>query len=165
MATDVAIEERPDQAYMAVRVRVVMSELGGAVAPLFGEVYGWVAEHGATPAGPPFLRYLIVDMESELEVDVAVPVIEPLAGDGRVVPGRLPGGRYAVLVHLGDPRGLVDANAALQDWCRERGLTWPMEGDRWQGRIEVSLTNPADQPDPSTWETEVAYLVEGDPTA
>lgn len=79
----------------------------------------------------------------------------------------LPGGRYACLTHTGDYGGLVSANAALQDWAAAQGLAFDQHatgrGDAFGGRIESYLTDPAEEPDPSRWETEVAYrLADGD---
>jgi effector-binding domain-containing protein len=163
MMTSPRIEERREQAYASIRARVTMAEMGTVVPPLWPEVFAWLEQRGVEPAGAPILRYLDVDMTGELEVEACVPVAVPVTGADRVRPGTLPGGRYASLVHTGDPDGLIGANRALQDWCRERGLTWPMDGERWEGRIEIYRTDPGQQPDRSRWETEVAYLVTGEP--
>lgn len=157
--TNPRIEQRPEQPYAGIRVRVTHPELGRAVPPLWPEVFGWLAQHGAAPAGPPFIRYLVVDMDGELEVEAGVPVAAPVAGDGRVVAGVLPAGRWAALLHTGHPQELVAANAELQRWGAEKGLRWQVEGDVWSGRIESSLTDPAREPDPGRWQTDVAYLV------
>jgi hypothetical protein len=68
-----------------------------------------------------------------------------------------------VLTHVGHYDGLVEANEALQRWARTEGLAWAMEetdhGDRFGSRLEVYLTDPASEPDPEKWETDVAYLL------
>jgi DNA gyrase inhibitor GyrI len=84
-------------------------------------------------------------------------------GDGgRVRSGVLPGGRYVVLRHVGPYDGLVASNAALQRWAQQQGVgldSWDTaEGTAWRGRVEHYLTNPAAEPDPAKWETDVAYL-------
>ena len=52
--------------------------------------------------------------------------------------------------------------AALQRWAQEQGVgldSWDTaEGTAWRGRVEHYLTNPAAEPDPAKWETDVAYL-------
>jgi effector-binding domain-containing protein len=94
------IIERAEQPYVAIRAEVTMAELAG-LADRFGEVFGWLAEHGVAPAGPPFFRYHVIDMERQLDVEAGVPVPAAMEGDDRVVAGTLPAGRYATSVHAG----------------------------------------------------------------
>jgi len=35
------------------------------------------------------------------------------------------------------------------------------EGSAWGSRFEEYITDPAGEPDPSKWETDVAYLLRG----
>ena len=90
--------------------------------------------------------------------------MSPGAGGGSTGHGRRgwPGGRYVVLRHVGPYDGLVASNAALQRWAQQQGVgldSWDTaEGTAWRGRVEHYLTNPAAEPDPAKWETDVAYL-------
>jgi effector-binding domain-containing protein len=90
-----------------------------------------------------------------------VPVAAAVAGDDRVVTGVLPAGRYATLTHVGHPSELVAATGALLDWAAGQGLTWDMspdaDGDRWGSRLEISLTDPRQEPDMSKWVTQLAF--------
>ena len=45
------IVEWPAQPYVAIPVRVTMAAMGTVVPPLNGEVFRWLAERGAGPAG------------------------------------------------------------------------------------------------------------------
>jgi effector-binding domain-containing protein len=73
----------------------------------------------------------------------------------------LPAGRFAVMTHTGAPPTLVAATAALLEWAAESGLRWDVSptdaGEKWGGRLEFYLTNPADQPDTSQWQTKLAF--------
>jgi effector-binding domain-containing protein len=143
-----------------------MPELAGLGAR-FGEVFAWLGGRGITAAGAPFFRYRVVDMNRELEVDAGVPVAAAVAGDGRVVPDVLPAGRYATLSHIGPPSDLAGVTSALLDWAAGLGLTWDMSpgdsGDRWGGRLEIYLSDPAEEPDMSKWETQLAFrLADGE---
>ena len=158
MLTKPKMTERPEQHYVGIRARVTMEELGRVVPPLWPEVFAWLGERGMAAAGPPFIRYLIVNMEGELEVDAGVPVTAAVSGDERVQPGVLPAGPYATLIHTGPPEDLVAANAALLRWGAESGAEWQMSGERWAARLESSLTDPSREPDRNKWQTEVAYL-------
>ena len=165
MTGEPRIVERAGQPYAALPGRVTMATLAAAIDSGYPELFGWLAARGIPPAGPPLIRYLVVDMDAELEIELGVPVAEPLeraAGGGeRIGAGLLPAGRYVSLLHRGPYDGLVGANAALQDWARREGV--PLEttdhGRRWRGRAEFYLTDPRAEPDPARWETEVAYLV------
>ena len=88
------IVTRAEQPYVAIRARVTMAELGG-LAARFPDVFGWLAARGLAPAGPPFFKYNVIDMMRELEVEAGVPVVAAVAGDGEIVSGVLPAGRYA----------------------------------------------------------------------
>jgi hypothetical protein len=54
----------------------------------------------------------------------------------------------------------------IQQWARANGLSFAASagpsGDRFESRLEVYLTDPAEEPDPSNWQTEVAYLLAHD---
>jgi effector-binding domain-containing protein len=130
----------------------------------FPELFdGWPVRHSG--GRPPFIRYLVIDMAAELEIELAVPVGAPAGGTGRIRAGVLPGGRYAVLRHTGPYDGLITSNAALQRWARDHGVeldTWDTaRGSAWRSRAEHYLTDPSREPDPAKWEVDVAYLTRG----
>ena len=174
MDPEVQIQRREAQSYAAIPMQVTMDTLGGAVDQAFPELFGWLARHAIAPAGPPFIRYLVIDMAAGLQIEMGVPVATATDdagrdGDGdsddggRITPAVLPAGRYAVLRHTGPYDGLVASNAALQRWAEEHGITFDSwdtaQGTAWRARAEHYLTNPAAEPDPSKWEVDVAYLI------
>jgi effector-binding domain-containing protein len=154
------IEHRDAQPYVAVK-RTVTMETMMEIADRIGEVIGWLIARGGQPAGAPFLKYDVIDMERHLVVEAGVPVATEVTGDEQVFADVLPAGRYATYTHVGHPDGLVEATAALLAWARTEGLTWDMtkspDGDRWGSRLELYHTHPAEQPDMSKWETELAF--------
>ena len=156
-----AVLERSAVTYLGIGVRAPMSQLGEVLPPLFPEVFGWLGEHGIAPVGAPFVRYLTVDMDADLEMEVGVPVVEEAAdhADSRVRRGVLPAGRYASLVQIGPPDQGAVGNTALQNWMDQQHLTPKVDGGRWGGRLEFSLLSPDEQPDVMLWETEIAYLL------
>jgi effector-binding domain-containing protein len=162
MSHEPQIQERAAQDYAGIPVTVTMDGISGAVDEAFPELFGWLASKGIAAGGPPFIRYLVIDMAAGLRIELAVPVDTLVAGGGRVRPGVLPGGRYAVLRHTGPYDGLVASNAGLQQWAREHGVEFDTrdtpEGSAWRGRAEHYLTDPAKEPDPAKWEVDVAYL-------
>ena len=159
MITKPRLEERTEQHYVGIRTEVPMKALRKAIPQLHGEVFAFLDKQGVDPAGAPFVHYHIIDMEALLDVEMGVPVASPVSGDGRVSAGVLPAGRYAALVYTGAGNG-IKGNKALLDWGVEQGLVWDRyasdRGDGFGTRIESYLTDPADEPNPAKWETEVA---------
>ena len=154
------IETRAEQPYVALRARVGMDGIA-AFAVRTGEVFGWLGGRGLAPAGPPFLKFNVIDMARELEMENGVPVAAPADGDDLVVAGVLPAGRYATVIQIGHPSELVEVTGALLDWGAEQGLTWDVspseDGDRWGARLEFYLTDPREEPDMSKWQTQLAF--------
>lgn len=153
------VEQRAEQPYMAIRTQATMQTLDTVIPQGIEEVFAWLGKQGVAPAGAPFIRYLVIDMEAQLEIEVGVPVANTLAGDGRILAGVLPAGRYASLIYTGIDNG-IQANWALLKWGAEQGLVWDtwaaQKGDGWGARFESFLTNPDEEPDRAKWETEVA---------
>lgn len=160
MQTAPEVLDRGEQPYAAVRAKLPMAELG-SLADRFGDVFAWVGAHGLQPAGPPFFRYLVIDMDGDLEVEAGVPLAAPAEPDGDVITGVLPAGRYASLIHTGQYNDLVAANEVLLNWGDQHGLKWdrsPGEhGERWASRLEIYLTDPSVEPDTTKWETQLAF--------
>jgi effector-binding domain-containing protein len=154
------IIERDEQPYVSIRRLVAMTSISEAADELPG-LFGWLTARNITPASAPFLKYNVIGSSGTLDVEAGFPVDAPVTGDDRVLAGVLPGGRFATVTHYGHPSKLVDATAALLDWGSDQGLVWDMSetdgGQRWGLRLELYHTNPADQPDPETWETEILF--------
>lgn len=165
MSQEPRIEERAARHYAGIQATVPMDGISAAVDQAFPELFGRLASTGTAPAGPPFIRFLVIDMEALLQLELGVPVAEPMPEAGRIRPGILPAGRYAVLRHIGTYDGLIDANAALQRWAADHDLEFDMkdtpEGSAWGSRLEEYITDPSREPDPANWETDVAYLLRG----
>ena len=160
MSDNPEIAERAEQPYVAIQADVTMQELPG-LADRFGEVFGWLAEHGVAPAGPPFFRYNVIDMARLLKVEAGVPVPAAVEGDDRVIAGVLPAGRYGTAIHVGPYDGLIGAVDDLLRWADSRGLEWDKssagDGEHWNCRLEIYLTDPSQEPDPARWETRLAF--------
>jgi effector-binding domain-containing protein len=124
-------------------------------------VFAWLGARGLAPAGAPILKYDVIDMARQFEVEAGVPVAAAVDGDGEIVSGVLLAGRYATLTHVGHPSELAGVTGALLDWGASQGLRWDMSRDgdveRWGSRLEFYLTDPAEEPDMSKWETQLAF--------
>lgn len=154
------ITQRAAVPYAGISASVTMGALG-SVADRIPEIFGWLGARGIAPAGPPFFRYHVIDMERQLLVEAGVPVASAVHDDGEIRGGILPAGRFAVMTHTGAPGSLIAATSALLDWAEARGLAWDVSqtdaGEKWGCRLESYLTDPAEQPDTGKWQTELAF--------
>ncbi len=166
MVTDPKIDTRKEQPYAAVRTQVTMQELGSGIVPqLHDEVMSWLKQQGISPAGAPIIRYILIDMASKLDLEMAWPTERVLSGNNRITTGTLPAGKYASVLYTGpyEGPGLMDANRVLIEWARDKGIEWDGstsdKGDVFTSRLETYITDPGKEPDASKWETEVAIKI------
>ena len=152
-------ETRAEQPYVAIRRDVTMGEIPTVLPPLHDVLAGWLAARGVRASGPPFFRYLVIDMAGLLSIEVGFPVASPMAGDDGVTSGVLPGGTYVTTIHHGHPVGLEAATGDLLAWAQAEGIVWDKEpqgrGEAWRSRIEWYLDDGGDMAD---WDTELAFL-------
>src|SRR5262245_3141682 len=99
--SEIKIDTRKEQPYMGIRTQTPMKGMFKVIDKLFKEMNAWAKQHDLKPSGAPFLRYHVIDMEGEMDIEVGFPVAAALPGDGRVAAGVLPGGRYASLIYIG----------------------------------------------------------------
>ena len=162
MHTEPKLEQREQQHYVAIPVTVSMDSIGATLPPLVGEVFGWLAQKGVAPAGPPFFKYIVTDMKKGMEMEVGVPVATPQKSEGRMKAGAFPAGRYSTVVHVGPYERIIDTTADLLEWADKKGVTWRSreteKGDAWDARTEFYLSDPQKEPDPAKWRTELAFL-------
>ena len=154
------IVERGEQPYVGRRETITMTEFA-QVADHLPVMFSRLAEHGVPVGGPPFFRYRVIEMSADLVVEAGIPVNGPVEAVPPMFVESLPAGRYATLTHVGHPDELMGVTAKLLDWARERGLAWDMQptptGEVWACRLEVLITNPAQQPDMHKWETVLLF--------
>jgi effector-binding domain-containing protein len=148
---------RDPQPYAAIRLSVEQPEIPQKAPPLVGEILGWAAKH-AKQAGPAFFNYTAMEPGRPMEMEVGVPVAEPVKGNGRVVGGTLPGGRYATVTWTGPYDKLRDAHMALHDWLAEQNVPkQSTDNEAGLTLLEIYVTDPEEVKDPNQWVTEIAF--------
>lgn len=163
MISEPTLQERAAQPYVAIRRQLPPRDIGRDLPPLHDDVMHWLHSKGITPSGAPFFRYLRVDMEADLfEVEVGWPVAETVTGEGEIIGGNLPAGRYGVILNTGPFDDVMGAHMALMAWGKANGIIWQTSENNkvWAANIEFYITDPAEEPDPQKWETEIAFLAE-----
>ena len=134
----------------AVRDKVPESALAEAMGRMFQAVMAALHEQGITPASKPFARYHAFGDVVDLEAGVIVK--EPFQPAGQVRPGELPAGPAAIAVHTGSYETLGTTYDAMRRWL-EANPAQQANGGPW----ELYITDPADEPDPAKWMTEVIF--------
>ena len=65
MTAEPQITQRPPQPYAGLAATATMTNLASVVDAGFPEVFSWLGRRGIEPAGPPFIRYHVVDMDGD----------------------------------------------------------------------------------------------------
>jgi effector-binding domain-containing protein len=161
--TEPHIVQRDEQQYAGIRTHATLREWS-RVNALLGQLFGWLSERDIDGAGPPLYRYWTIgDEEEEFDVEVGVPVGDAVTPDEGVHAGTIPAASYVRLIHVGHPDRLGRAHDSLRRWAEDEGvqLKRTVEGSRevWSGLVEFYLTDPAVEPDPSRWRTEILYQI------
>lgn len=160
--TQPKLEHRNEQPYAGIRTQARSQEFPIIIPQLLDEIFGWLGEQGIEPDGAPFMRYHVINMEAKMDVELGVPVATTLSGNGRILGGSLPSGQYASLVYTDVTKG-IEGNRALIEWANEQGIAWDAwdaeDGHAFRSRVEFFLSGPADDPDPTKWDTEVAIMI------
>jgi effector-binding domain-containing protein len=161
------IEERPAQPYLAIRAELTRPELVTATPVFQAELYDWMDPHGVNPTGPPLVRYLVSGSGPKLQVEIGLPIQDPVKPPGRIIAGVIPAGRYLVLTHRGTYDGLGEAHAALERFAARHGIAFEVQateaGTAWSSRVEHYTVGPEIEIDPALWETEIACLTASQP--
>jgi hypothetical protein len=126
---------------------------------LLRDLRGWLEARGMGDAGLYLLRYHAIDMDGDMDVEVACVVAAEHGGDDRVTPGSLPAGAYATLTYS---RYARRANEALI-WALANGVAWDRwdsaAGDTFRCRYEAYLTDQRVEPRTSRWLVELAIKI------
>jgi effector-binding domain-containing protein len=136
----------------SIRVEVAEADISKTLAVLLPEVMQYLGSIGEVPAGPPFTRYHAFAGE-KVDLEAGIPVRKAVAGEGRVRPAELPGGRAAVVWHIGDYRDLAATHRALETWMQAQKLE--PRSPRW----EMYWTDPGIEPDTKKWRTQIVWPV------
>lgn len=162
MTSQPTIEEKSQYFYVASRQEVAMTRLGSAVQNGVETVGKYLSAAGLEPSGPPFVRYLFINMMEKLIIEIGFPLSAAHSSrDPSLSAGIAPSGTYVCSQHVGAPESLVAANAALQHWAASNGIVLDVrrdeKGEHWAGRFEHLLLGPEAKSDPEKWVTLLAY--------
>jgi effector-binding domain-containing protein len=151
--TSIRIIECPQQPTAAVRDQVPMTELTDFFSRAFEQTMALLQAQGLHPVGAPFGKYYGQPSDT-VDVEAGFPVATAITPSGVVVAGTLPGGRAVSAVHVGPYDTMTSTYAKIEDYFAEHDLTpGPV---MW----ECYLTDPAAEPDPARWQTEICWPID-----
>jgi effector-binding domain-containing protein len=128
----------------------------GDVGPLYGEIFKYLGKKFVfKPAGSPMMICHDGEYkESDVDVEVAVPIGKNISGSDRVKVYELPGvDEAACTIYKGPYEGISEAYNALMSWIEGNGYQI-IGNDR-----ELYLTDPSKVKDPSENITEIQFPV------
>jgi effector-binding domain-containing protein len=153
--SDFEIRDEPARRTAVVHGFIPMSEIPQFMGRAFPAAWRAITAAGLAPGGPPFSRYFSFPSENmELEAGITIadsPGVLRRAFEATddVQPGELPAGQVAVGWHVGPYDTIHETYAKLMAWIAEEGRE--PGGPMW----EVYWSDPAEEPDPSKWRTEI----------
>jgi effector-binding domain-containing protein len=131
-----------------IRLLAPRSEIQKIMGPAFGEVMAVASAQGVAPSGALFTHHFRI-LPDSFDFEAGVRVSRPVSPSGRVRPGNFPAVKVAQTVYRGPYEGLAGAWREFDAWIVANGHT--PAGDLW----EFYITDPGENPDPSTWQTEL----------
>ena len=160
MIGDPKITLHSEKLSMGIRTIAPFKGMFAVRDELLKELRVWVRKHDIAEEGPYFLRYHVIDMNGQMDIEVGYIVTKYLPGDNRVTPGVLPGGNYASLIYS---RYAMRANKTLITWAKENEIGWDRwnapGGDAFRCRYEAYLTDYRIEPKKKEWQVELAIKI------
>jgi len=132
-------EELSAQPVVFIRTQTKVTEIGDKIGECLGQIAPYV---GANAAGGPLCRYNEWDGEGGV-MEVAMPVQAPMDAKGNIEAGELPGGKAAVVTHVGAYDGLAETWEALKGWMAEQKME--CRGDPWEQYMDDCTVTPAEK--------------------
>jgi DNA-binding transcriptional MerR regulator len=122
MGREVGLKELADQFILGVRFNTTYGKLDENIGSAFGEIFACLGERGEFPSGPPFSIYYGEEWdESDIDMELCVPVVRPMGGRDRVTARELAGGLMASTLHMGPYHEIAEAYQALDLWVKAQG--------------------------------------------
>jgi effector-binding domain-containing protein len=156
----VELELLDPQPVLSIRETIQVADLPSAMGEWIPALLGYLQQSGARAAGPVFVRYHTFG-ESETDVEIGVPLVEPGSGEGRIGVGELPGGPAISTWHLGPHDDKFrQAYARLAAWTEEYGRETDGPAREVYYWIDPrSSDSTPGQTDPSKWRTRLVQPV------
>jgi effector-binding domain-containing protein len=139
-----------EQPIVVVRTETTVDGIPTLLGSANGASAGHAQACGCQIVGPPFARYEMLNGPDDgFAIEAGFPIAAPVDGADPVEAAELPGGNAAAAWHIGPYNTMEPTYAAIQAWIEERGGV--PNGAAW----EIYHSDPATEPNPATWRTEI----------
>ena len=160
--TQPKLEQRKKMFTIGIRKKIPSKTIASTIPKLMNQTKKWLLDHQVSSWGKPFFRFYMINMGTEYDLEVGYLISNPIAGDETVKGNEIPAGTYGVLQYKGKNRG-YQGNKALIEWAKALHIEWDRwdspDGDNFQCRYEVYLSNIENEPDHRNWVKEVCIKV------
>lgn len=112
----------PLQHYVYVEIETPMAQIGEAMGPAFGQVFGWLGAQGITPTSMPMSVYFEMADPLKFRAGAMVSEADAAKASGPILADVLPTDAVAGL-HTGSYAGLGNTHQALWSHMESAGLT------------------------------------------
>ena len=155
------VVQRKAAPYLAIPVSGAMVDLPKFAPQKFMALNRWIGERQIAAAEFGFIRYRAFGKDGSVRLEVAMATNKKAKGEGEVVAGALPAGRYAMATLTGPYDRLYDAFCMLEGWIRGRGLKAAGKPGKPECQLELYRVSPATEADPAKWQTDLAVMLAG----
>ena len=138
----------PQQHTAVIRLNIPCEECPQHFGPAVGELFAELERQGIAPAGPLFDHHFSAP-DTHFDFEIGVPVSQPVAPNGRVIPSERPAFRAVKAVLVGGYENLPEAWPEFMQWIDDQGLQTAT--DFWQ----LFVKGPDSDPDPASYRTEL----------
>jgi effector-binding domain-containing protein len=149
-----------DRSYIGIRVSAPYSNMFSVVDIKFKQLKDYLKANNVINQGPFFLRYCVINMAGEMELEVGVIGHYNNHEEIDIKKGVLPGGLYATLIYKG--LGLA-ANKHLLNWIEQNNHIIQKQshkyGDDFACRYEAYLTDQKIEPRKKQWDIELSIKI------
>jgi effector-binding domain-containing protein/DNA-binding transcriptional MerR regulator len=154
MIYQIHLRETEPQLAAAVAGNAAWADIGTYVSGALMEIFRVAGSQGVRFAGPAYAVYHSAhSTEAMVDLEVGMPVAEPIEPEGRVAAATVPGGLIATTIHCGPYEEVGPAYRALGEWVQEHGheTAGPPR--------EVYLVGPDQVREPGALRTEVVWPI------
>jgi effector-binding domain-containing protein len=153
MKSQIKVIDIEPQSALAIREEVAITQIPSKMGQFFMELSVHFKKNGIEMTGPPFTLYHDFGKD-RIDMEVGFPVSKPQAGEGRVKPCTLPGGRVVTAIHVGPYDKIEKTYGQMQQWMSEKGFR--PKNMMW----EKYLNDPQTVKDPEQYVTELFWPIE-----
>ncbi len=133
------IKEMAEKLTLTIKTETSVQGLPILLGKTYGEIMQYIQSIGAKPTGEAFVIYYNTDM-SNLNVEIGFTVDGKYPNKGQIKSSSIPGGKYAIALHVGPYETLTKTYDELNAFI----LTSGNEAQTWV--YEVYLNNPQENP-------------------